>query len=50
MIALSKSGRILLARCKEGAVKADAELNTGISPAEELVIRRWLIGLATRGQ
>jgi DNA-binding MarR family transcriptional regulator len=50
MIALSKSGRILLARCKERAVKADAELSTGISPAEELVIRRWLIGLATRAQ
>jgi DNA-binding MarR family transcriptional regulator len=50
MIALSKSGRTLLARCKERAVKADAELKTGISPAEEAVIRRWLVGLATRGE
>ena len=50
MIALSKSGRVLLARCKERAVKADAQLNTGISPAEEVVIRRWLVGLATRAE
>jgi DNA-binding MarR family transcriptional regulator len=50
VIALTKAGRALLSRCKARAVKADAELNTGISPAEEFVIRRWLVGLATRGE
>lgn len=48
MIAVTETGRRLLARCKERAVKADAELTAGISPQEEIVIRRWLVGLAKR--
>lgn len=45
-IALTKAGRALLSRCKERALKADATVRAGISPEEEAVIRRWLIGLA----
>ena len=46
VVVLTKAGRTLLAGCKERAVKADAELKAGLSPSEEAVIRRWLIGLA----
>ncbi|AMN41032.1 MarR family winged helix-turn-helix transcriptional regulator [Rhodoplanes sp. Z2-YC6860] len=46
VIVLTKAGRTLLARCKERALKADAELKAGLSPGDEAVIRRWLIGLA----
>jgi DNA-binding MarR family transcriptional regulator len=48
VIALTKTGRTLLARCKERAAKADAALKAGLSPAEEAVIRRWLVSLAER--
>ncbi len=48
MITLTKTGRTLLARCKARAVNADAEVKAGISADEEVVIRRWLISLATR--
>ena len=37
-----------VSRCKQRAAKADVELKTGISPAEEAVIRRWLVSLAKR--
>jgi DNA-binding MarR family transcriptional regulator len=50
VIVLTKTGRTLLGRCKERALKADAELKAGISPAEEAVIRRWLIGLAKQAE
>src|SRR3954471_6833753 len=46
VIVLTKSGRTLLARCKERALRADAELKAGLSANDEAVIRRWLIGLA----
>ncbi len=46
VITLTKMGRALLARCKQRAVKTDVELKIGISPAEEVVIRRWLVNLA----
>jgi DNA-binding MarR family transcriptional regulator len=48
VIALTKIGRALLSRCKQRAAKSDTELKIGISPAEEVVIRRWLVGLAKR--
>jgi DNA-binding MarR family transcriptional regulator len=48
VIELTQPGRTLLSRCKERAAKADAALKIGISPDEEAVIRRWLVGLATR--
>jgi len=50
VITLTGAGRTLLSRCRERAVKADAELKVGISSAEEAVIRRWLVGLAKRGE
>jgi DNA-binding MarR family transcriptional regulator len=46
VIALTKAGRALLSRCKERARKADASVRAELSPEEEAVIRRWLIGLA----
>jgi DNA-binding MarR family transcriptional regulator len=46
VIALTKTGRALLSRCKERALKADAAVRTGLSAEEEAVIRRWLIQLA----
>jgi DNA-binding MarR family transcriptional regulator len=48
VIALTQPGRTLLSRCKERAAKVDASLKIGMSPDEEVVIRRWLVGLATR--
>jgi DNA-binding MarR family transcriptional regulator len=48
VITLTKTGRALLWRCKERAAKADAEVRSGISPDEEALIRRWLVGLARR--
>jgi DNA-binding MarR family transcriptional regulator len=48
VVTLTDTGRALLSQCKERAVKADAELKIGISPEEEAVIRRWLVGLAKR--
>ena len=48
VIAITEAGRRLLGRCKDRAVKEDAELTAGISPEEEIVIRRWLVGLAKR--
>lgn len=50
VITLTGAGRTLLARCKQRAVKADAELKVGISSQEEAVIRRWLVGLAKRAE
>jgi DNA-binding MarR family transcriptional regulator len=49
VLELTKAGRTLLSRCKERAAKVDAELKVGISPDEEAVVRRWLVGLA-RGE
>jgi DNA-binding MarR family transcriptional regulator len=46
VIALTKTGRGLLSRCKERARKADAAVRAGLSADEEAVIRRWLIRLA----
>jgi DNA-binding MarR family transcriptional regulator len=48
VLALTRAGRALLARCKERAVEADAELKVGLSRDEEAVVRRWLVGLAKR--
>jgi DNA-binding MarR family transcriptional regulator len=48
VIAVTKDGRRLLTRCKERAVKIDGDLTAGISSEEEIVIRRWLVGLARR--
>ena len=48
VITLTKMGRVLLSRCKERAAKSDSELKLGISPAQEAVIRRWLVSLAKR--
>jgi DNA-binding MarR family transcriptional regulator len=48
MIAVTEGGRRLLSRCKAKAVTADAELKAGVSPTEEIVIRRWLVSLAKR--
>jgi DNA-binding MarR family transcriptional regulator len=48
VIAVTEAGRRLLRRCKDRAVKADAELTAGISREEEIVIRRWLVSLAKR--
>jgi DNA-binding MarR family transcriptional regulator len=48
VIVVTETGRRLLARCKKRAVKADVELTVGISPEEEIVIRRWLVSLAKR--
>jgi DNA-binding MarR family transcriptional regulator len=46
VLALTKAGQTLLSRCKERAAKADAEVKGSLSPDEEAVIRRWLVGLA----
>jgi DNA-binding MarR family transcriptional regulator len=46
VIALTKTGRALLSRCKERARKTDAAVRAELSPQEEAVIRRWLIALA----
>lgn len=48
VITLTKMGRALLSRCKVRATKSDSELKIGISPAQEAMIRRWLVGLAKR--
>jgi DNA-binding MarR family transcriptional regulator len=48
VITLTKMGRALLSRCKERAAKSDSDLKIGISPAQEMVIRRWLVSLARR--
>ena len=48
VITLTKVGRALLTRCKERAAKSDSELKIVISPAQEEVIRRWLVRLAKR--
>ncbi|MBV8513134.1 MAG: MarR family transcriptional regulator [Xanthobacteraceae bacterium] len=50
VITLTKMGRALLSRCKQRAAKTDVELKIGISPTEEAVIRRWLVGLAKRAE
>ena len=48
VITLTKMGRALLSRCKARAAKSDSDLKIGISPAQEAVIRRWLVSLAKR--
>lgn len=46
-IALTDAGRTLLAGCKARATKVDEDLRAGLTPEEEQVVRRWLVGLAS---
>jgi DNA-binding MarR family transcriptional regulator len=48
-LGLPPAGQALLSRCRERARTMDAALAAGFSAAEQAVIRRWLVGLATAG-
>jgi DNA-binding MarR family transcriptional regulator len=48
-LGLTPAGQALLSRCRERARRMDAALAAGFSAAEEAVIRRWLVSLATAG-
>jgi DNA-binding MarR family transcriptional regulator len=47
-LALTPGGSALLLRCKKRAGNLDASLSAGLSRADEKIIRRWLVALATR--
>ncbi len=49
-IVLTDSGQALLAQCKLRANDVDTQLRAGLTPEEELVVRRWLVSLATPGE
>lgn len=46
-IALTETGRTLLAGCKARATKVDEDLRAGLTSEEEQVVRRWLVSLAS---
>lgn len=43
---LTKSGKHILARCKERVQAIERELAADLSPAEEQTVRRWLVRIA----
>ena len=45
-IALTEDGKALLAQCKVRANEVDKDLRAGLTPAEEQIVRRWLVSLA----
>lgn len=47
-LSLSESGRALLAACKQQAGGVNAALAEGLAPAEESVVRAWLVRVAVR--
>jgi len=48
-LGLTAAGRALLRRCRKAAHAEDAALAQGLSEEEERIIRRWLVGVAVRG-
>lgn len=46
IIEITEAGRELLARCKSAAQSVEAMLLAGVSQADEIVVRRWLVGVA----
>lgn len=46
-LSLTSTGQALLSRCRERARAMDATLVAGFSSAEQVVIRRWLVALAS---
>jgi DNA-binding MarR family transcriptional regulator len=47
-LALTDNGRTLLAKARARVQKLEAAIIMNFSPAEEAVIRRWLVGLAVK--
>jgi DNA-binding MarR family transcriptional regulator len=43
---LTASGKALLAKCRAPAESLEKQLAAGLSPREEELIRRWLVGVA----
>lgn len=48
-LALTASGKTLLARCKRRVYALEAGLTEGFTAAEEKAVRAWLVRVATRG-
>lgn len=48
-MAITESGRALLARCRERVQVLEKQLAAGLTPEEEAVIRRWLSAVAAEG-
>ena len=46
----TESGRALLAACKERAGSVNQRLSAGLSPAEEAMVRAWLVRVAVELQ
>lgn len=45
---LTEHGRALLATCRERVARIEAKLSANLTPAEEQILRRWLVDLASR--
>jgi DNA-binding MarR family transcriptional regulator len=45
---LTEPGRALLATCRERVAVIEAKISAGLTPAEEQILRRWLVDLASR--
>jgi len=45
---LTDAGLALLARCRERTQAIEGRLTAALAPAEERIIRRWLVAVATR--
>ncbi len=45
-VSLTESGRIVLAACKSRLVAVDDQLSHDLSPADDAVIRNWLVRVA----
>ena len=48
-LGLTKAGHALLARCRAYVDVVERDLGAGLTSAEDRVVRRWLVGTATRG-
>lgn len=46
LIEITDAGRELLARCKSAVQSAETALLSGVSQADEIVVRRWLVQVA----
>jgi DNA-binding MarR family transcriptional regulator len=44
---LTKAGHALLAKCRSRADVVERDLSNGLSSAEERIVRRWLVSVAT---
>ena len=45
---LTEHGRALLATCRERVAHIEAKIGANLTPADEQILRRWLVDLASR--